>query len=163
MYKLNRFLLSKQDLKFAQSILEPFPLQFHVRVGHNPPAGWQSLGEKLHEQQELNDNVKRSLDIAPQHQPHTLNLMLNQFLLGLCCYGYRLDGQDGQNKKKRLKETLLWQPRSIWSREAYGHSAVFSVSRLRTMLAPQSRSKVIHPRLHEHQQAHFYNDDQARL
>lgn len=107
MYKLNRFLLSKQDLKFAQSILEPFPLQFHVRVGHNPPAGWQSLGEKLHEQQELNDNVKKSLDIAPQHQPHTLNLMLNQFLLGLCCYGYRLDGQDGQKTKKKKDSKRL--------------------------------------------------------
>ena len=65
-----------------------------MRVGQIPPAGWQSLGEKLYEQQELKDKVKKSLDIAPQQQPRTLNLMLNQFLLGLCCYGYRFDGQD---------------------------------------------------------------------
>ena len=50
------------------------------------------------EQLELNEKVKKSLDIAPQHQSHTLNLMLNLLLLGLCCYSYRLDEQGGQNK-----------------------------------------------------------------
>lgn len=55
----------------------------------------------------LNGNVKRSLDITPQLEPHTPNLMLNQFLLGLCCYGYRLDGQDGQNKKKKTQRDFI--------------------------------------------------------
>lgn len=163
MYKLNRFLLSKQDLKFAQSILEPFPLQFHVRVRHNPPAGWQSLGEKLHEQQELNDNVKKSLDIAPQHQPHTLNLMLNQFLLGLCCYGYRLDGQDGQNKKKKTQRDFIVATKvNMIQRSLRTLCCVFCQS-FRNDVGSSVKDQVIHPRLHEHQQAHFYNDDQARL